>query len=150
MPFQINMYPSKTKPDPVRPVYPPLVYYPPKTYPLASRYSTQSCIRADHNFHPNNFIPQSFEYSRAKELHSTVPHRWLAPEPGDQYYAVTANTENRLDRIAAIFYNSPTFWWVIADANPKIMFNIFEVPNGTVLRIPSVRSLYGSGGVLNG
>lgn len=149
MQFELNLYPSRTKPDPVRDVSIPLNYYKPRRYLHTSRYGNQPCIRAKHRYHPNKFVPQSFEYSRARETHSTVYRRAIPLSDGDRYYTVTKISENRLDIISNEYYNTPTLWWVIAQANPEIRFNPFDVPYGMELRIPSVTTLYGSGGVLS-
>lgn len=65
----------------------------------------------------------------------------------DQYYTVEVRTENRLDIIAAEHYGFPNYWWIVAHANGII--DPFNVPYGTVLRIPPVKSLYLSEGVIN-
>lgn len=65
----------------------------------------------------------------------------------DDYYTVDIRTENRLDMIATEKYGFPTYWWVIAHANNLI--DPFDVPYGTVLRIPPLKSLYTSTGVMN-
>ena len=66
----------------------------------------------------------------------------------DEYYIVTEQSENRLDIIANIYYNTPRYWWVIALAN--YIIDPFDIPIGTQLRIPPLISLYNEGGVLNG
>ena len=65
----------------------------------------------------------------------------------DTYYEVTTRTENRLDMIAAEKYGFSTYWWIIAHANGII--DPFNIPNGTVLRIPPIKSLYTSTGVMS-
>lgn len=42
----------------------------------------------------------------------------------------------RLDILAFRAYRDETLWWVIADANPGILW-FDELPAGTVLRVPS-------------
>ena len=42
---------------------------------------------------------------------------------------------NRIDLLAYAFFNDPTRWWIIADANPEV-FLWDELPSGTVIRIP--------------
>lgn len=44
---------------------------------------------------------------------------------------------DRIDHVAFEFYNFPTRWWVIADANPKIT-DWHSVPAGTLVKIPHV------------
>lgn len=59
----------------------------------------------------------------------------------DKYYTVDIVSENRLDIIASSYYNSPRYWWVIALANN--INDPFDVPKGTLLRIPPLSSLTG-------
>lgn len=59
----------------------------------------------------------------------------------DKYYTVEMVSENRLDMIASSYYNSPRYWWVIALANN--IDDPFDVPKGTLLRIPPLSSLTG-------
>ena len=66
----------------------------------------------------------------------------------DEYYTVTMETENRLDIIAEYYYNSARYWWIIACAN--YIFDPFDIPKGTKLRIPPLVSLYNEGGILSG
>ena len=42
---------------------------------------------------------------------------------------------DRLDNLAFTFYNDPTLWWVIADANPEVFYPASLAP-GSILRIP--------------
>ena len=150
MAFKINHFPSKQKPDPVRTVYTPLEMHPPRVYSTTSRYSNVRLVRTKHNLHPNPFVPQSFENTRSKEYHETVNRRIIPQSIEDKFYIVTDITANRLDMIAQIYYNNPNLWWVIAEANPELRFNPYNVPRGTSVRIPSTTTLYKSGGVLDG
>lgn len=42
---------------------------------------------------------------------------------------------DRLESVAQNFYNAPTSWWLIAEANPEIE-DILNIPSGYVLRVP--------------
>lgn len=48
--------------------------------------------------------------------------------------------EERLDTVAWRFYRDPTMWWVIAIANPEVVYP-GEIPGGTELRIPLAAAL---------
>jgi nucleoid-associated protein YgaU len=50
------------------------------------------------------------------------------------YYITTA--QDRVDTLAEAFYDDPTQWWRIGDANPEIM-NWNEIPVGVQIRIPN-------------
>ena len=64
----------------------------------------------------------------------------------DQTHEVKAGEEDRLDLISYMYYNTPLLWWVIAEASN--ISNPLNVPVGTILRIPSNKTLYGSKGIL--
>lgn len=65
----------------------------------------------------------------------------------DIYYKVDSSNINRLDIIADKFYNNASYWWVIAMANNII--NPFDIKINTILRIPTIISLYLEGSVLS-
>lgn len=83
-----------------------------------------------------------------KILHESWFQKVVSRTPDDSYYVVTLETENRLDMVANLFYNSPRYWWVVALAN--YIIDPFDVPKGTRLRIPPLSALYLKGGVLGG
>lgn len=147
MPFRINHYPSKQKPDPVRPIYEHLKYYDPASYPAPSRYQTTNTIRTAHNLHPNKFNIQAFQQSRARRYHERIPRTLIAEQSDDYFHEVTATSENRLDWISNKFYGTSIYWWVIAEANTSILFDPMNIPRGTILRIPPITRLY-EGGVI--
>lgn len=64
----------------------------------------------------------------------------------DKYHMVMLEEEDRIDVLALNFYNNFKYWWVIAHANN--MIDPFTVPAGTILRIPSLETLYGTDGIL--
>jgi hypothetical protein len=85
------------------------------------------------------------------ELFSEYYHRFGQPfnvqqTSRDEYVKIDNTTENRLDIIALKYYNNPTMWWIIAAANN--ILDVFEVPVGTVLRIPPLQVVYDTGGIL--
>lgn len=59
----------------------------------------------------------------------------VLPAIGDEIYTVTLPMENRLDKISALFYGTPTLWWAIAQVN-NLVDVLLNVPVGTQLRIP--------------
>ncbi len=148
--YRHNYYPSKEKPDIVRPVYVPLRYYDPVTYSQVSRYAKYRCLRTKHDIHPNKFIPQSFEKSRSKEYHETRYNNYIYKDSADKYIIVDNRTFNRLDVIANRYYGSPSYWWVIAKANANCLFDPFNIPIGTSLRLPAMTSIFTQGGGVGG
>lgn len=80
-------------------------------------------------------------------LATLYPEDMYIPESDtDSWHQVTAGEEGRLDLIAYLYYNTPDLYWVIAYAND--IDDPFDVKAGTILRIPSIQSLYGIGGIL--
>lgn len=54
----------------------------------------------------------------------------------DDIYVI-ASVEDRLDNLAYRYYGDPLAWFIIACANPGIVFDSFYIEPGTQLRIPS-------------
>ena len=86
-------------------------------------------------------------YSDNLKYHETFNKTEIIESSSDTYVMVNKRTENRLDMIALEKYGYPTYWWVIAHANNII--DPFDVPYGTILRIPPLRSIYSSMGVMS-
>ena len=63
----------------------------------------------------------------------------------DTYITVDADHVNRLDLIAYEFYGNVQLWYVIAIASE--ILNPLDVPMGTLLRLPSLVSLYTTNGI---
>lgn len=74
------------------------------------------------------------------EFEPTIYHR---PPPLAQLFRFAVYTTGygeRLDLLAARFYDDPELSWVIANANPEVFYPD-QIPVGTVLRIPDDRVL---------
>lgn len=88
---------------------------------LDSRYADGKISR------PFNTLRKTYELTVLRDfpnvLTSFISYQWTE---GD-----------RIDVVSVRFFGEPEFWWKIMDANPEII-NAFEIPNGTILRIPSV------------
>ena len=116
--FKINHYPSERKPDFFRKIYKDKEFLSPASYSKVSRYKTVATLK-----------------ELGKSYHVTNRKRFVKYSDTDMYHEVTNMTENRLDLISAIYYNSPIYWWVIAEANYiNDVFN--DVRRGMKLRIP--------------
>lgn len=116
--FKINHYPSEHKPDFFRKEYKDKEFLRPAKYSINSRYETINTMK-----------------ELGKQHHVTNRKRFVSKSDYDIYYEVTNMTQNRLDLISAIHYNTPIYWWIIAEAN--YIFDAFnDVPRGKVLRIP--------------
>ncbi len=63
--------------------------------------------------------------------HSTTIYSSI-PETDDDIFIIT-QMGDRLDTLAAQFYNDPRLWWYIAKANS---LTFITVPTGTSIRIP--------------
>ena len=71
--------------------------------------------------------------SRKNEYYLTV-NRNISTSTSDFIYYQWVE-QDRLDKIAAEYLGYPTHWWKIMDINPEVI-NPFEIPVGTILRIP--------------
>lgn len=122
--FKINHYPSERKPDYFRWNYKDKEFLSPVKYEHVSRYATINTMK-----------------ELGKQYHVTNRVRGVKYTNDDTYYIVDNNTENRLDKISLIHYDTPVYWWIIAHANN--IFDAFNIPRGTQLRIPPLSSIYG-------
>ena len=52
------------------------------------------------------------------------------------YYEIYRKNKSRLDIISNKYYNSPDYGWLILQANPDVGSMEYEIPDGTLLRIP--------------
>lgn len=60
------------------------------------------------------------------------------PSNSAQYFLYVWQESDRIDLVCKKFLNTAGAWWKVMDYNPEIL-NPFDIPVGTVLRIPSVR-----------
>lgn len=116
-----------------REIFNDIEYLPKVNYKNTSRYKNLRTIR---------------DNETNKVHHESWFQKFVDYTDEDMYYTVTMETENRLDIIAEYYYNSARYWWVIACAN--YIFDPFDIPKGTKLRIPPMASLYNEGGILSG
>ena len=68
-------------------------------------------------------------------------------DPRDQIHTLSHEDMGRLDIISNIYYRTPLLWWLLAEVN-NIYNPFIPLPVGYQLRIPSIESLYGNGGML--
>lgn len=108
------------------------LYYDPRQYIHLSRYSPYRLILDEDN---------NMKY------HETFNDTTIVETDQDSYITVDLINENRLDIVAYNAYGFSVYWWIIAHANNII--DPFDVPAGTVLRIPPLNSLYLSEGVIS-
>lgn len=60
---------------------------------------------------------------------------YSAPSPPIRYLHYKVVLGDRLDNLANKFFNDPTLWWFIAQANPEIFYPDQLLP-GSIIRIP--------------
>lgn len=80
-------------------------------------------------------------------LLSTREIKEIPVRSSDRYHRVMSHEGERLDLIAHEYYKNPLLWWVLAQAN-NIYNPLENIAPGTLLRIPSLESLYGNNGIL--
>ena len=78
---------------------------------------------------------------------STRDIKEIPESSSDIFHTVQPNEVGRLDLIAYKYYRNPLFWWIIAQAN-DIHDPIQGAPSGTMLRVPTIETLYGYKGIL--
>lgn len=83
-----------------------------------SRYAGQNVVRVEGS--DGNVYPTVFRQS---------------PPPARKFLHYTVQMGDRVDILASRYFGDPTLWWIIADANPEILFPT-ALPVGRVIRIP--------------
>ena len=64
----------------------------------------------------------------------------IGKNPDDAYHIISLADVNRLDLVSQQYYSTPFLWWVIAEASG--ISDPFDVPLGTVLRVPQLNKLF--------
>lgn len=93
----------------------------------------------------NLYYNQSIINYAGNHCYSTFYFREIPYRDSDSYFTVTVEYMDRLDLVAYDFYSNVDLWYVIAIASD--ITNPLDVPVGTVLRIPSLVSLYSTTGI---
>lgn len=101
-----------------------------------------------------NKMNRTSRYRRLKRLLNEDDEEYIEtyetisiPESSnDSFHTVTKAEEDRLDLISFHYYKNPLLYWVIAEASGII--DPFNVPAGTVLRIPEKQSLFGKNSII--
>ena len=73
-----------------------------------------------------------------RKLDTDVFVKRVFPSNRTKYFMYTWQESDRIELVAYRFFKTPAVWWKIMDYNPEIG-NPFDIPVGTVLRIPNVR-----------
>ena len=60
------------------------------------------------------------------------------PNQKASYFLYTWRESDRIDLVCKRFLGTAATWWKVMDYNPEIL-NPFDIPVGTVVRIPDVR-----------
>lgn len=132
--LDFNMYRFPVSPSNlanIREEYKNLVYVHPRAYKFTSRYTNTERIEDNIN---------------GVEYHETYDKKDIPLSNADIYVTVDLKTKDRLDIISTNVYGYSLYWWVIAMANNII--DPFDIPIGTVLRVPQLASIYMSRSVL--
>lgn len=128
-----------------------------KDYIITDRYSDSGIMRDNFQMpeyiskRDYKFLSRYSPYRRIigkydKAIYTETFNQKLIDESDqDTYFTVEIKTENRLDIIANRYYGYSTYWWILAIANKII--DPFDIPIGTVIRIPPLNSIYSSEGI---
>lgn len=87
----------------------------------SSRYATGTIFKA--------FDPRDGEW------YTTVFRNY--PKEYVSFYTYVWKERDRPETVAARTLGNPEMWWKIMDYNPEIL-NPFDIPVGTVIRLPNV------------
>ena len=60
------------------------------------------------------------------------------PSQKASYFLYTWGESDRIDLVCKRFLGTGALWWKVMDYNPELL-NPFDIPVGTVVRIPNVR-----------
>lgn len=116
-----------------REVFEQVEYLPQVTYRNACRYQNLRTIE---------------DKDTGKIIHETYNQKVIPYSSTDVYHTVNSDEVDRLDLVAYHVYGVARYWWVVALAN--YLHDPFDIPLGMKLRIPSIMSLYETGGILSG
>jgi hypothetical protein len=72
--------------------------------------------------------------ARSLNTVTTVFREW--PVYNTRFFMYQVNEIDRIENISVNYLGSSELWWKIMDINPEIL-NPFEIPPGTMLRIPN-------------
>lgn len=73
--------------------------------------------------------------ARTNTYEITVARRFPVQKTG--FYHYTWVERDRIDLVADEFLGAPELWWIIMDFNPEVI-DPFDIPVGTVIRVPNV------------
>ena len=70
-----------------------------------------------------------------KQIYKTVRYPEIPRSFNDTYVYTTVG--DRFDTLAQQYYGDSSLWWIISNANGKLLQNSLTPPTGTQLRIPA-------------
>jgi hypothetical protein len=79
------------------------------------------------------------DYFRKKEGGITLPVVLYSFDSLDavSFFYHIYRTGETLQGLSQVYFRTPALWWAIAEYNPEVV-DLVHIPDGTVLRIPSV------------
>lgn len=92
-----------------------------KSYDKLSRYST---------------FPYYYHIIDEKYIYGTTNHL----KSNTSYQNYTIKRGDSLDKLALMFWNNPTLYWVIADFN-RIQDPFIDLPEGYIIKIPILSNI---------
>jgi len=81
-----------------------------------------------------NIIPKTLSPD-GERIYKTVRYPEIPRSFNDTYVYTTVG--DRFDTLAQQYYGDSSLWWVISNANSKLLQNSLTPPIGTQLRIPA-------------
>lgn len=81
----------------------------------------------------NNYYNRYGQFRKSDEI-GYIPFINIDTKPTD--IKIVWDQKNRMDKLSQEYYGVPYYGWLILLANPKFGGMEFDIPNGTILRIP--------------
>lgn len=66
----------------------------------------------------------------------SIPKYVEIPKKNSDFFEIYQRGITRLDILSYDYYGDPNYDWLILSANPELGSMEFEIPNGSILRIP--------------
>lgn len=93
------------------------------------------------SFKPESFL-RNAEYRDSQFLDVNVGIPSIGKSIDDENYKITAEYEERPDKLAFTLYNKTTLWWVFAARNPDVLKDpLGDFKAGTIIKLPAMSSI---------
>lgn len=93
------------------------------------------------NYKPESFLKNAV-YRDNQFMDINVGMPTIGKSIDDESFRITAEYEERPDKLAFTLYNKTTLWWVFAARNPDILKDpLGDFTAGTIIKLPAMSSI---------